>query len=239
MSVYRKTQYLAEVTWLGHVPASKDSLRAEAVETLDLGFAGDRGARHEGENRPSCSRVTMLYPKGTEIRNVRQLTILSAEEMADIAEGVGLDVLDPRLLGASIVLKGIPDFTHVPPSSRLQAPAGAREGFQVRGQRAAGGDRMGRAAGCTGAGRQAGAFRAGPAGLGTGTLTRRLRWVTPPGPEPAAGCPTAAARSSAWPLRWRRRPGPPRSRTPGAGRWRCRRPRPAGSRRTSPRSAER
>lgn len=124
MSVYRKTQYLAEVTWLGHVPASKDSLRAEAVETLDLGFAGDRGARHEGENRPSCSRVTMLYPKGTEIRNVRQLTILSAEEMADIAEGVGLDVLDPRLLGASIVLKGIPDFTHVPPSSRLQAPSG-------------------------------------------------------------------------------------------------------------------
>jgi len=118
------SDFTAEVTWLGHVPKSKDSLRAHAVDRLDLGFGGDKGARHEGVNRPSCSRVSHIYPKGTEIRNVRQLTILSQEEMAQIAEGLALDALDPRLLGASVVLKGIPDFTHVPPSSRLQAPSG-------------------------------------------------------------------------------------------------------------------
>ena len=32
--------------------------------------------------------------------------------------------LDPGLLGVSVVLRGIPDFTHVPPSSRLQGPDG-------------------------------------------------------------------------------------------------------------------
>ncbi|GHF42772.1 MOSC domain-containing protein [Seohaeicola zhoushanensis] len=119
-----ETEYTGEVTWLGHVPASRDSLRAEAVDRLDLTWAGDTGARHEGTERPSCVRVKNLYARGTKIRNVRQLTLLSAEEMADIAAGIGLAELDPCLLGISIVLRGIPDFTHVPPSSRLQGPSG-------------------------------------------------------------------------------------------------------------------
>lgn len=125
MPIMIETEYSGEVTWLGHVPGVRDSLRAEAVDRLDLGFAGDAGARHEGLNRPSCSRVTNLYPKrGTEIRNVRQLTLLSAEELGAIAQAIGLDALDPGLVGASVILSGIPDFTHIPPSSRLQAPSG-------------------------------------------------------------------------------------------------------------------
>lgn len=125
MPIMIETEYSGEVTWLGHVPAAHDSLRAEAVDRLDLGFAGDAGARHEGLNRPSCSRVTNLYPKrGTEIRNVRQLTLLSSEELGAIAHAIGLGALDPALVGASVILSGIPDFTHIPPSSRLQAPSG-------------------------------------------------------------------------------------------------------------------
>ncbi|WP_170473687.1 MOSC domain-containing protein [Ruegeria arenilitoris] len=123
MPVLRETEFLAEIVWLGHVPAG-ESLRAEAVDSLDLDFSGDRGARHEGNNRPSCVRVKNLYPRGTEIRNVRQLSVLSAEEIDAIATEIGLDRLDPTFLGASIVLRGIPDFTHVPPSSRLQIEGG-------------------------------------------------------------------------------------------------------------------
>ncbi|MDA7965900.1 sulfurase [Ruegeria sp.] len=123
MPVLRKTEFQGEVVWLGHVPAG-GSLQAGAVETLDLSLSGDRGARHEGATRPSCVRVKNLYPEGTEIRNVRQLSILSAEEMEATAAEMGLDHLDPRLVGASIVVRGIPDFTYVPPSSRLQTPGG-------------------------------------------------------------------------------------------------------------------
>lgn len=119
-----ETRHVGVVTWLGHVPAASGSLRAEPVDRLELGFAGDSGARHEGTERKSCSRVMNLYPRGTKIRNVRQLTILSAEEMAEIGAAIGVEALDPGLLGASVVLSGIPDFTHVPPSSRLQAPSG-------------------------------------------------------------------------------------------------------------------
>lgn len=123
MPVMRETQFVGEVVWLGHVPAGK-SIRAEAVEALSLDFAGVAGERHEGTERPSCVRMRNLYPKGTEIRNVRQLSVLSEEEMHTTASEMGLDALDPSYLGVSILLRGIPDFTHVPPSSRLQGPDG-------------------------------------------------------------------------------------------------------------------
>jgi MOSC domain-containing protein YiiM len=57
--------------------------------------------------------------------NVRQLSIVSAEELDGIAQEMGLAALDPALIGASIVVQGIPDFTHLPPSSRIQAASGA------------------------------------------------------------------------------------------------------------------
>jgi hypothetical protein len=125
MPTMKESPHAAEITWLGCVPESTGGLRAEPREILDLDFGGLAGGRHEGENRPSCSRTTFLYPKGTEIRNVRQLSILSREEMAAIAAELDLETLDPVHLGVSIVLAGIPDFTHVPPSSRLLAPSGA------------------------------------------------------------------------------------------------------------------
>lgn len=123
MPFLRETEFAAETVWLGLVPAGT-SLRAKAVDTLDLGFDGVKGERHEGLNRASCVRVSNLYPKGTEIRNVRQLSVLSEEELQQIARDMGLDQLDPSYLGASIVLRGIPDFSHIPPSSRLQAKSG-------------------------------------------------------------------------------------------------------------------
>ncbi len=123
MPVLEKSGHVGRVEWLGQVPAG-GSLRAEPVAALDLSFAGIPGERHEGATRASCVRVRNLYDRDTEIRNVRQLTVLSAEELAAIAAEMGLDRLDPALLGASIVISGIPDFTHVPPSSRLQSGAG-------------------------------------------------------------------------------------------------------------------
>ena len=53
-----------------------------------------------------------------------QLSILSAEEMAEVAAEMGLEAMDYAWVGASLVLEGIPDLTHLPPSSRLQGPDG-------------------------------------------------------------------------------------------------------------------
>lgn len=124
MPALMKTTLSAVVGYLGVAPA-EGGLRAAPVQEIDLTFDGVAGARHEGALRPSCSRVVQQYPKGTKIRNTRQLSVLSEEEIAMIASDCGLEVLDPGLLGASIVVRGLPDFTHLPPSSRLQAPSGA------------------------------------------------------------------------------------------------------------------
>ena len=118
------TDHVAHVRWLGLVTDRSASLRAEPRETLVLGWDGPEGEAHGGRTRPSCSRVVALHPKGTEIANVRQVTILDADDLRATAEEMGVDDLDPALLGASLVVEGIPDFTHVPPSSRLRAENG-------------------------------------------------------------------------------------------------------------------
>jgi len=123
MPVLEKSQFVGEVVWVGETAAGS-GVASDAREALTLGFDGLEGERHQGTNRASCVRVSNLYPKGTEIRNVRQLSILSAEELSLIASEMGLAEVNPADLGANLVLKGIPDFTFVPPSSRLQGPDG-------------------------------------------------------------------------------------------------------------------
>lgn len=120
-----KTGFYATITWLGTVSDRDAGLPSTACESLALGFGGPEGEAHGGLTRPSCSRVMGLYPRGTTIRNVRQLSILSAEDLAAIAADMGLATLDPALVGATLVLSGIPDFSHIPPSSRLQGAGGA------------------------------------------------------------------------------------------------------------------
>jgi hypothetical protein len=121
-----KTEMTARVVWLGRqpVPVKDLVITAEPVAEMPLTFAGFGGEVHAGETRPSCSRVLTQHPRGTLIRNVRQLCVVSAEEMAAVAAELGIDAFDYAWVGASVVVEGIPDFTHVPPSSRLQGPDG-------------------------------------------------------------------------------------------------------------------
>lgn len=118
------TDHHAKIVWMGKVPENRTDIRAQPVDSAFASYAGFEGDYHAGLTRASCVRVKSQHPQGTEIRNVRQFSILSAEEMAAIATEIGLAALDPRLLGASIVIEGIADFTHLPPSSRLQAENG-------------------------------------------------------------------------------------------------------------------
>ena len=125
MPALKPTDFEGVITWLGVVRADLGVLPSQPEAEVFAGFAGVMGEVHGGLTRASCSRVLGQYKRGTEIRNVRQFSVLSAEELAQIATGMGLDELDPSLMGASLVISGIPDFTHLPPSSRLQFEGGA------------------------------------------------------------------------------------------------------------------
>lgn len=125
MPALQKTALTGAVVWIGHVPDREASLLSVPVREARLSFAGIPGEAHGGLTRLSCSRVTSQHPRGTEIRNVRQLCVMSQEELEAIAADCGLAEIDPAFAGASLVLRGIPDFTHLPPSSRLQFADGS------------------------------------------------------------------------------------------------------------------
>lgn len=124
MPALEPTDFTGTITWLGRVEDRDATLRSSPCRTLTATFQGIAGEDHGTDTRASCSRVTRQYPKGTKIRNVRQLAIVSAEELAAIAADMGVEAIDPAWIGATMVISGIPDFTHVPPSSRLQANSG-------------------------------------------------------------------------------------------------------------------
>jgi MOSC domain-containing protein YiiM len=121
------TDHVGTIVWLGlqRVPVADLVISGEGVEALTLTFAGPEGEVHGGLTRPSCSRVLRQHPRGTTIRNARQLCLVSEEEMAEVAARLGMARIDPAWVGANVVVRGLPDFTHLPPSSRLQAPDGA------------------------------------------------------------------------------------------------------------------
>lgn len=125
MSALMDSAISGTVEWIGVVKDRSKSLRSKSLNKVELTFEGLSGEGHGGAIRKSCARVEDLYELGTPIRNVRQITVLSIEELQQIANQTGLLGIDPCLLGANIVVRGIPHFTLIPPSSRLQFSSGA------------------------------------------------------------------------------------------------------------------
>ncbi|MEL6607483.1 MAG: sulfurase [Pseudomonadota bacterium] len=124
MPALKPTEFTGTVRWIGRVADRDASLASEPLESVEIGFGGIEGEAHGGVTRASCSRVISQHPRGTEIRNVRQLSVVSAEELAETACAMGVATLAPHQVGASLMVEGLPDFTHLPPSSRLQGPSG-------------------------------------------------------------------------------------------------------------------
>ena len=96
--------------------------RAIAQVNLDMG--GIPGDRHYGITRYSGAREPM-YRRGTEIRNRRQISVVSAEECLQIAQQLSLEFLLPEWLGANLFLSGLPNLTLLPTGSRIMLPSGA------------------------------------------------------------------------------------------------------------------
>jgi len=93
-------------------------------EELALTYAGVTGDRHAGLTRASGPREPW-YPRGTPMRNERQLSIVGAEELAEIAAALDLPRLDPAWIGANLCLSGIAHLSRLPPRTLLHFPSGA------------------------------------------------------------------------------------------------------------------
>lgn len=88
------------------------------VERLDLDHGGIPGDRHHGASRVAGPRERWL-PRGTSLRNDRQLSALSVDDLATVAASLDLDRLPPEWLGGNLLVEGIAAFSHIAPGSQF------------------------------------------------------------------------------------------------------------------------
>ncbi len=89
-----------------------------AVPELALDMNGIVGNRHAGPTRPAGPREPWL-PAGTPIRNDRQVSALSLEELALIARELRIAQAASELIGANLVIEGLADLSRIAPGSHL------------------------------------------------------------------------------------------------------------------------
>ena len=117
-------QRLTGITMGVYLGLDKASFITTSQSQVEVTFAGFEGDRHAGITRKADSR-TPHYPRGTEIRSDRQVSIVAVEELAEIATAMDLPEIKPEWLGANLLLQGIPGLTQLPPMTRLFFSTGA------------------------------------------------------------------------------------------------------------------
>ena len=75
------------LVWLGWSPGA--DFVTIAADRLDLTYEGIPGDLHSGLYRTSGAREPW-YPRGTPMRNERQLSILSEDELAEVAHAMNV-----------------------------------------------------------------------------------------------------------------------------------------------------
>ncbi len=115
-----KREVTGHVVWalVGRDAVSLVTTRETAIAITMEGVAGDK---HAGITRLSDSR-TPWFTRGTVIRNSRQISLVSLEDLDRMATAMDVPGIEPEWLGANLVLRDIPDFSHLPPGSRLFFP---------------------------------------------------------------------------------------------------------------------
>lgn len=103
--------------------ADGDGFVSQDVDALEVTYGGVKGDRHEGLTRKSNSREPW-YPRGTEMRNEQQVSIVSVEELEEISNGMGVDRIDAGWIGANLVFEGIPAMTFLPSRTLLMFDGG-------------------------------------------------------------------------------------------------------------------
>lgn len=110
-----------------------DSSITEPVEQLVVSFEGIDGDIHAGYTRKSGGREPW-YPRGTQMRNERQLSIVCTDELAQAADSMKIDRIAPEWIGANMVLAGVPQLSMMPPRTVLFFQGGVT--LRIDGQNA-------------------------------------------------------------------------------------------------------
>ena len=107
MAILMPTKISGSVSTVLVNGAPDKGIATSSVGSVDATFEGLAGDWHSTLVRDACERTRRQYVEGTPIRNTRQITIVSEEDMAIVAENMGLEAVKPDWLGANLLVSGI------------------------------------------------------------------------------------------------------------------------------------
>lgn len=99
-------------------------LEKTPCESLEFALEGVVGDKHAGFIKKSDAR-NPEYKRGTMMRNDRQWSAVTPDELAEAARLMGVEFIDPAWVGANLSFTGIPHFTLLPKGTKLVFPSGA------------------------------------------------------------------------------------------------------------------
>ena len=108
-------EYRGRIETILITPEFMPGTPVDDVEVTWEGFVGDK---HFGLTMKSTNSKNP-WPKGSEVRNVRQISIVSVEELKQVADSMDLPAIDPAWVGANMLVSGIPGLTQLPSGSRF------------------------------------------------------------------------------------------------------------------------
>lgn len=106
--------------FIGH---RRKSIKVAASE-LRLTFSGVDGDVHSGGTREADAREPG-FPRHTALANLRQISLVSTEELSEIAERLNIPLIDPKWLAANIAIVGAGPITQWPRGTIVRFPSGA------------------------------------------------------------------------------------------------------------------
>lgn len=98
--------------------ARNGEMQTEEVDQLVVEIEGIVGDYHFGHSRKSGSREPW-YERDTVICNERQLSLVAEDEIAYVANRMGIERIEPEWIGANIVIDGLRLLSLLPPRSQL------------------------------------------------------------------------------------------------------------------------
>jgi len=107
----------------GVYSALEEGFTSNPLDALKLSYEGITGERHSGLTRKSNAREPW-YDKGTQMRNEQQLSILSLEELSEVARELDIEKIEPEWLGCNICVSGIAHLSLLPPRTILMFEGG-------------------------------------------------------------------------------------------------------------------
>lgn len=94
------------------------------VDSLQLTLDGVAEDGHAGRTRPAGVREP-AYARGVEIANLRQVSLVSVEELQTIAGLIGMPALNAGWLAANIAIEGAGPITQIPRGTIVRFAGGA------------------------------------------------------------------------------------------------------------------